>query len=277
VTFSPPLSPRVQVQNRIADEDRAELDRSYLAAPFIFSFVVLFAVLLILPLISTLVLRRKYGIDTGEKDRDLALRRPWISAPKRSKTTAIVLGSFLVVLSSLLFFFMLIVIFHNVLHTLDLVFRITGGEFGPTGYVPVWMEPYVIDLSVVAPILVAFTSMCMIAGGMVLILPSLSRKKIFTCLFPFPTGYKPYYIQLGLLGTIFSFFILFLTLNPSSVKISAGEQTGVLWTSLGGALWSTFTGIALACVICPMIEAAYRSLARFRFGVLHPKHIGCSH
>lgn len=63
--------------------------------------------------------------------------------------------------------------------------------------------------------------------------------------FPFCTNYKNNYIQLGLLGTLWNFIIVF--------KNSSSNSASVLLLKLGNALWSIFTAVVLITIICPSI------------------------
>ena len=126
--------------------------------------------------------------------------------------------------------------------------------------VPDWVLPLMQDLSVVSPILVAFTLLCMTYGGILLLRASHGIKSVGSH-FPFPTAYKGYYIQIGLIGTIVGFVIAFSNINPS-----LKGQSEVLLDALGTALWSTLTAITLAYVICPLVELLWQWWLRVRTG-----------
>lgn len=122
---------------------------------------------------------------------------------------------------------------------------------------PEWVRPFLQDLSVVSPSLVAFTAACMLIAAFSLVWFPASTGRMSSAHFPFPASYKTYYIQFGLLGTIVGFVIAF-----SDVDLRAERQALVLTDALGTALWSTLTAILLAYGICPVIEVVYQRLRR---------------
>ena len=122
--------------------------------------------------------------------------------------------------------------------------------------------PFMQDLSVVSPLLTAFTLLCMTYSGF-LLLRAVPVKKGRSPgpRFPFPSAYKGYYIQIGLIGTIVGFVIAFSNINPS-----LQGQSEVLLDALGTALWSTLTAITLAYVICPLVEILFQGWLWVRTG-----------
>jgi hypothetical protein len=108
-----------------------------------------------------------------------------------------------------------------------------------------------VDLALVAPALVSFTGACMIYGAWrVIFRPA---KAIDFDTFPFPRRYKTYYVQYGLLGTVIGFVIGFYNLNTKS-----DQAPIVLLAALSASLWSTLTAIALAYLVCPIIENLFQ-------------------
>jgi hypothetical protein len=123
--------------------------------------------------------------------------------------------------------------------------------------VPGWVSPFLQDLSVVSPSLVAFTCLCMVVGAALLIWFPMAAIRMSSVHFPFPGSYKTYFIQLGLLGTIIGFVIAFSDVDPR-----AEGQSLVLVEALGTALWSTLTAILLAYGACPVVEMLYQRIRR---------------
>ena len=164
-----------------------------------------------------------------------------------------------------LFCLAIIVTYYNILFSLARITTIIR-ENADVAYpsqanlVPDWVLPLMQDLSVVSPILVAFTLLCMTYGSF-LLLRAGHRIKSVGPRFPFPTSYKGYYIQIGLIGTIIGFVIAFSNINPS-----LKGQSEVLLDALGTALWSTLTAITLAYVICPLVELLWQWWLRVRTG-----------
>lgn len=66
--------------------------------------------------------------------------------------------------------------------------------------------------------------------------------------FPFWSTYKTFFVQLGLLGTLFGFIVAFK--QASGAEGSYEPQ--IIFQALGTALWSTFSAILLAFVVCPV-------------------------
>jgi biopolymer transport protein ExbB/TolQ len=126
---------------------------------------------------------------------------------------------------------------------------------GRADLVPEWVAPFMQDLSVVSPGLVAFTAACMLFSALLLIRFPAATPRIETVHFPFPVTYKTYYVQMGLLGTIIGFVIAF-----SEIDLGAERQTLVLIEALGTALWSTLTALLLAYGVCPVVELLYQRL-----------------
>lgn len=120
---------------------------------------------------------------------------------------------------------------------------------------PEWVRPFLQDLSVVSPSLVAFTAACMVVAAAALAWFPVSAGRMTSVHFPFPASYKTYYVQLGLLGTIVGFVIAFSDVDPR-----AERQALVLIDALGTALWSTLTAILLAYGVCPVVEVVYQRL-----------------
>ena len=172
-------------------------------------------------------------------------------------------------LSAALFFLAVVVAYYNVLYSIDriaAIFRIGSGvdyafqsERLP---IPAWVMPFMQDLSVVSPALTAFTLLCISYGGFLLLRAvPVNRGRSPGPRFPFPSAYKGYYIQIGLIGTIVGFVIAFSNINPS-----LQGQSEVLLDALGTALWSTLTAITLAYVVCPLIEILFQGWLRVRTG-----------
>lgn len=143
-----------------------------------------------------------------------------------------------------------------------------GGEVEPAAALPetqrpAWIQACLKDLSMVSPGLVAFTGLLMAWGALLLLRLPAPTTRIAGSRFPFPTRYKPYYVNMGLLGTIVGFVIAFSDINPR-----AEGQSTVLLDALGTALWSTLTAIFLAYLFCPLIEVAYQKIGRLRFGYM---------
>lgn len=121
--------------------------------------------------------------------------------------------------------------------------------------VPSCLEPYLVDLSVVSPTLVAVTAAFTMIGAFILIgfmaresMPEdgWEQRSIQSATFPFPSRYRTYYVQMGLIGTIFGFVIAFSHLDQEA------RNTGALIDALGTALWSTLIALILAYVICAL-------------------------
>lgn len=75
--------------------------------------------------------------------------------------------------------------------------------------------------------------------------------------FPFWPTYKTTFVQLGLLGTLFAFIIAFSQARTPAAASSV-PATDTLMAALGTALWSTFSAILLAFVLCPLVEMPFR-------------------
>jgi MotA/TolQ/ExbB proton channel family len=117
--------------------------------------------------------------------------------------------------------------------------------------IPPWSRPLMVDLALVAPALVCFTGACMIYGAWrVIFRPA---KVVDRDTFPFPRRYKTYYVQYGLLGTVIGFVIGFYNLNTKS-----DQAPIVLLAALSASLWSTLAAIALAYLVCPIIENVFQ-------------------
>jgi len=70
--------------------------------------------------------------------------------------------------------------------------------------------------------------------------------------FPFWRGYKIVYTQFGLLGTLWGFII--------ALKQTTAATPESLLGALGTSLWSSFSAIGLAFIICPLIEKGVQRL-----------------
>jgi hypothetical protein len=103
----------------------------------------------------------------------------------------------------------------------------------------------VVDLSTVTTGLIFLTLLLAAIGtAKVLIGKNPGRGKHF----PFWSKYVILYVQLGLLGTLFGLIIAFRNISPDQI-----ENTQSILMALGTALWSTFSAIFLAYVICPYL------------------------
>lgn len=90
--------------------------------------------------------------------------------------------------------------------------------------------------------------------------PPANTAFLFEDHFPFPMMYKTYFVQLGLWGTVFAFIVAF------STKPGASESSvNILYEALGTALWSTFSAITLAFILCPLIEKVFSGAVRLNF------------
>lgn len=100
--------------------------------------------------------------------------------------------------------------------------------------------------------------------------------------FPFWPTYKTLFVQLGLLGTLFAFIIAFGEAESfvdlpaqanqataasivAGADVSSVSASSVLLSALGTALWSTFSAIFLAFIVCPfVIEKPFQYALRNR-------------
>jgi len=160
-----------------------------------------------------------------------------------------------------------LVLYYNARFTLDRVSTVFVYQADqrypvPTGgfSAPAWVQPLLQDLSLVAPSLVAVSLFFMAIGAFRLLRSDLQRTACGTH-FPFPSSYRGYYIQFGLLGTIVGFVIAFSHITPS-----LQGQSQLLLDALGTALWSTLVAIVLAYGICPLMELLYQWWLRMRSG-----------
>lgn len=163
-----------------------------------------------------------------------------------------------------------VVVYYNMIYSRDQITRMLRHQ-EPKGSlalpnadpVPAWVMPYMVDLSVVTPGLIVFTAACMAYGAALLLRSSVPVAKLTGRRFPFPSAYRTHYVQMGLLGTLIGFVIAFA--NPD---LAAERQADVLLAALGTALWSSLMAIALAYLVCPVVEGLYQQLGRLRTGVL---------
>ena len=75
--------------------------------------------------------------------------------------------------------------------------------------------------------------------------------------FPFRTGYQTTLVQLGLIGTLWSFLLIGNRLDPSIGDPS--ESVTLLVTAFGTALLSTFSGVVGAFILGPLVATAFRA------------------
>lgn len=205
----------------------------------------------------------RHGSDAATRHEALISPSPENDSRERPAWVTASAGA-LLALSTVVFLLSLAVGFYNVRYSAIRISEI-GAE--PTGAVaetstrefpatfPEWVHPYLQDLSVVSPALVAFTAASMILGSVWLLWFPAAVARASSIHFPFPDSYKTYYIQFGLLGTIVGFVIAF-----SDIDLGAERQTLVLIEALGTALWSTLTALLLSYGVCPLFELAYRRL-----------------
>jgi hypothetical protein len=132
----------------------------------------------------------------------------------------------------------------------------------PAALAPQWVAPLLQDLSVISPVLVLFTALCMATGATLLVWPSVWPQRLGSPRFPFPSAYRGHFVQLGLLGTIVGFVIAFSSADGRGAP--GGAEPALLLDALGTALWSTLTALTLAYVVGPPVEALYAALRRFR-------------
>ena len=189
------------------------------------------------------------------------------NGPERSAWVLWV-SSALLILSAAALCASLVIGTYNVRYSFHRISEITLGDAATAGApgrisailsIPQWVRPFMQDLSLVTPGLVVFTSSCMVLSAILLIWFPTSAVRLSSIHFPFPPGYKTYYVQLGLLGTIIGFVIAF-----SDIELGAERQAMVLVEALGTALWSTLTAILLAYGVCPLVELVYQRLRRPR-------------
>ena len=117
--------------------------------------------------------------------------------------------------------------------------------------IPSWLAPVLQDISLVSPGLVLATTVFMSIGALRLtpLFPDFDGDP-GNPRFPFPSSYRSFFVQLGLLGTIFGFIVAFNGLGPSG----GFGSVDVVLTALGTALWSTFTALVLAYGTGPLLE-----------------------
>lgn len=155
----------------------------------------------------------------------------------------------------------LVVTWHNLRYAHARILDVLGSAAGDTAgagleltrvAVPDWVAPFLQDLSVVSPALVLFALARVLVAAVLLLRQPRAVASWGRTHFPFPDPYKVYFIQMGLLGTIVGFVLAFAEVDPR-----AERQSIILLEALGTALWSTLTAIALAYVVCPLIEAVF--------------------
>lgn len=157
----------------------------------------------------------------------------------------------------------LIVTYYNVRYS---VYRIAS-VFAPgeraEPVIPAAVQPLLQDLSLVSPLLVVFTLLCLIlaSGRLLRLQPGLTQYPRHLH-FPFPDAYRGYFVQFGLIGTMVGFVIAF-----SNINTSLQGQSAILLDALGTALWSTLTAIVLAYGVCPLLELLFRFWLRVRAGL----------
>ena len=155
-----------------------------------------------------------------------------------------------------------------------------------------------VDLSTVTTGLILITSVFLARGFLPFLQPKNGERgsnKKSREHFPFWPTYKTTFVQLGLAGTLFAFIVAFGNakvatdygkhvpekIEQRSTSVDSGgtsesslttpsdtsaldnsqnttEASIILLDALGTALWSTFSAIMLAFVICPIIEAGFR-------------------
>lgn len=121
----------------------------------------------------------------------------------------------------------------------------------------------VVDLSTVTTCLIFLTMLLATIGTTrVMIGNNLERGEHF----PFWPKYVILYVQLGLLGTLFGLIIAFRDISPDQT-----ENTQFILMALGTALWSTFSAIFLAYVLCPYF---FEKLLFGRILPHEPGHLG---
>jgi hypothetical protein len=121
--------------------------------------------------------------------------------------------------------------------------------------IPAWVAPFLQDLSVVSPGVVAFTAGCMTFSAALLLWFPASVRAFASPHFPFPRNYRTYYVQFGLIGTLIGFVMAF-----SDIDLRAERQAIILLEALGTAVWSSLTAILLAYGVCPIVEVVYQRL-----------------
>jgi len=145
--------------------------------------------------------------------------------------------------------------------------------------IPPMVKSFLVDLSVVTPGLVVATGWYMTRAALFLIWPGVPIAVPRGRRFPFPSPYKTYYIQMGLLGTIVGFVIAFWQVDVPTADQAVNfksqssillAQSNILLAALGTALWSTLMAIVLAYLVCPVVEGMYQRLGTLRGIVMQP-------
>lgn len=162
-----------------------------------------------------------------------------------------------------LFGLALIVTYYNVQYSAYRIASVFAPGDRPEPVIPAAIQPLLQDLSLVSPLLVAFTLLCLILASLRLLRlrPGLENYPR-SAHFPFPEAYRGYFVQFGLIGTIVGFVIAFSNISPG-----LQGQSEVLLEALGTALWSTLTAIVLAYGLCPLLELLFQYWLRVRAGL----------
>jgi flagellar biosynthesis/type III secretory pathway chaperone len=165
--------------------------------------------------------------------------------------------------------------YYNILYSYNEI----SGIFGPTAIgnanlpvrheIPPEVFVFMKDLSVASPALILITFLYVGYGTLSLLFSSRDVRKPVSKRFPFPSPYQFYYVQIGLIGTIFGFVIAFSGID-SKQAVDVEGQANILFQALGTALWSTLTAILLAYIVGPMlIEPVLKFLMRRHDGFYH--------
>ncbi len=116
------------------------------------------------------------------------------------------------------------------------------------------------DLSGISSVLVLATALFMMNGALSLLARSWPLRT-HGRRFPFPAAYRGYYVQYGLLGTIYAFTLAFSSGDVGGGQSSA-DTVQILFAALGTALWSTLVALFLAYGACPLFELVWQGLRR---------------
>jgi hypothetical protein len=82
--------------------------------------------------------------------------------------------------------------------------------------------------------------------------------------FPFTRNYETYWVQLGLIGTIWGFLIIGIKMGQQS-KVDK-DILDILVKAYGTALLSTFTGVVAAYIFAPVTKKFYGQLLNIKVG-----------
>lgn len=182
-----------------------------------------------------------------------------VTLPQRQHAGWLRLAAALLILLSVLLTFPAVQLTVATARVAGREFRATVFEGGAAATDHEGVSPW-LDTSMVTPLLLDFTLLCMGLGAVCLGgWTSLTERWIGKPTFPFPKGYRGFFVQYGLLGTVYGLILAFWNLNLSQ---EVSSQTRQLLTGMGAALWSTLTALVLAYVVCPLIERLYQGLAR---------------